>query len=193
MTNKSVGATPKSPRKRRKTRPPPVAMGLFDVEPPESVPVALGPPKPESAGELAGPAEGGGPVQRGLVAVAEVRAFEIAHLVRLGAISLHCAFEGARFLITTSRDAYARAREKNIPTFVGGELLAIAHAAQNDRMFAIHFRDVLRRKTENDSWRLTPRQALGIIFDAEPLTWSAGQVLDRVGAQLERVESHEGG
>jgi len=106
--------------------------------------------------------------------------------------ALHCEANGARFVFTTSKDAYQRALEERTPVFVGGELIAVAHAAQNDRLYAEHFAEVLERKRDplGATVRVTARELLGAINveSLEPLRWTFGRVLEQIGARLVRVE-----
>lgn len=129
----------------------------------------------------------------GDVMVREVLGFPVEHFPRLPvATTLHGKTKGgAAFVVTTSRAAYSAARDRGEPVFVGGELLAIAAAAQNDRMFAKHFEDAVARKKKTPDWRVTNALALGAEFVATvPLTWDFARVFARLDARLVKVEVH---
>lgn len=121
-------------------------------------------------------------------AVREVLGLEVALLPKLASctLMLRCA-NGAAFVITTSRSAFARAKSSGVPVFVGGELIALAMGAQNDRVFPCHVEAFVARKTRNPGWRLTNGEAIGI-SNAEPLTWTFAELCERIGVALEGVE-----
>lgn len=122
----------------------------------------------------------------------EARGFPVALFGGLPvATTLHVEAEGgAPFVVTTSRAAYARAREGGVPAFVARELVALAHAAQNDRMQRPRFREVIVRKLKSPGFVVTPEHAfLGMpIENADALTWTIGDVFDALGCRLVKVE-----
>jgi hypothetical protein len=97
-----------------------------------------------------------------------------------------------RFIITTSRTAHAAALAEGVPVFTGSELEAIAIAVQCDRMFAIQFVEILKRKSDpvGAMWRVTLDHALGGLprHNVEPLRITVGDLLSRIGATLESVD-----
>lgn len=134
-------------------------------------------------------------------AALEVLGFPAAMLTKLPVPwVLHCAPRSllhescARFVVTNSRASYTEAREAGVPVFAGGEWYALAHAAQNDRVWPRQLAEILRRKTESGVWRLTHVGAFGglgapaLIAHAVELTWTVGEVFRRMGATIERVE-----
>jgi len=126
------------------------------------------------------------------VAVREVLGFEVGLFSRLpAATSLRCAAGDVEFVITTSKAAYVAAREAGVPVFVGGELLALAHAAHNDRMWPADMRAALQRKRASNAWRLTPAHAFAgmPIANADPLAHATfGDVFERLDVRLLEVE-----
>lgn len=71
------------------------------------------------------------------------------------------------------------------PAFVGPEVDALALAAEHDRATAATLRAWCAKKPD---WRLTAAEALGKLgHRVEPRGWTTGQVLQRLGLQLEEV------
>jgi len=127
------------------------------------------------------------------VAVREVLGFPVAFFSKLPlATTLHgVTSRGVSFRVTTSKAAYAQARDERVPVFVGGELLALASAAQNDRMFEGDFERIVERKSKAGEWRLTDGHAFaGMCGEREALDGVFGAMFARLGATLLRVEVH---
>ena len=98
------------------------------------------------------------------VAVLELREFPIRWFLELPLGSrLELELEGEAFVVATDKAAHGRALEEGVPTFAGGELLAIALAAKNDRLFGNELRDELARKRANPKHRTTPQAVLGAL------------------------------
>lgn len=132
------------------------------------------------------------------LAVREVRSFAAVLFPELGPTTLRLALVfgsdpgDQRFIVTSSRDAYTRAREVGMPVFVMREFVALAHAAQNDRMPQHVLVGVLARKEASPSWVLSPEEAFGgmPLANAEPLSCTLGDAFDAMGARLVSVEVH---
>jgi hypothetical protein len=127
--------------------------------------------------------------------VRELLAFPVALFPKLGkpATSLHAVTASGRaFVVTSSRAEYARARERRVPVFVGGELLAFAGAARNDRMSSADFERFVERKSAAGDWRLTDEIAFAGMWGArEELKDSIERCFERIGATLLRVTVDE--
>jgi hypothetical protein len=187
-------------RKRKpKAKPPPVVADLFDV--PETPPTAPLEPAPcETVARVArstkpartAPAAPRDPVREpSSVAVREVCSFPAEHIASLpGAFTLRCELDGAPLVFTSSRTAYAEAREARVPVFVLRELVALAHAAQNDRMPAHALEDVIARKRESPELVVAPAYAFGgmPIKNADALSCTVGEALARMGVELVEVD-----
>lgn len=199
-------------RKRKtKPKPPPVVADLFDVP---DVPVSLSTPPPggaapetpPSASSAANGERGAAGREREAVsdyaatvsalervkslAVREVRSFPAALVGELpDAFTLRCELEGVPFVFTSSRAAYAEAREGGIPVFVMRELEALAHAAQNGAAPQYVFAAVLARKRDEPSFVVSPRYLFGgPPASADASTWPVGEALDEMGAVLAAVD-----
>ena len=133
----------------------------------------------------------------GLVRPAEIPAAEceasvlglpVEALPKLSPWVLHLRFDGVAFVLTTSRAAYEQARAANVPAFVGGELLVMAFAAQNDRYWPLQLRESIKRKQHNPAWRLTRSYAVGAVFGLDALKWTLGEMLERLECTLVSAE-----
>lgn len=115
------------------------------------------------------------------VAIAEVLVIPTRLLPRMpGATSLACRAGQSRrpCAVTTSRSAYTAYRGWHVPVFTGDELVAITLAAEHDRASPAVLADWLDRKSADQSWSLTAREALGPVFGRfEARGWMLGQVL----------------
>jgi hypothetical protein len=119
-------------------------------------------------------------------------AYPMALLPQLSALTLFLSAGRSKSLVafTTSRKGYAAAVNAKVPCFVGGEYIAIAHAAQNDRLWASHFVAMVNKKARNPQWYLSPQEATGVVYGLSKLSWSIGEVLDRLHAQLVGIEAY---
>jgi len=131
------------------------------------------------------------------LAVREVCSFPAALFPELGPTTLHLllvAPDGSAdaFIVTSSREAYKAAREASVPVFVMRELVALAHAAQNDRMPPHELLHVILHKRGAPEWILSPQAAFGgmPLANAEPLSCTLGEAFDKMGARLASVEVH---
>lgn len=145
-------------------------------------------PQPAPRGALATPPRPIPPASG--VPGADVRQCPAALFPKMGASTLRVRIGNEEVAFTTSRKGFAQAKSEKLAVFVGGELIALAHAAQNDRVWPNDFRIFIKRKKRSPSWRLTPQQAFGCYVNAEPLTWTIGEMLDRIGATLTQCEVH---
>lgn len=125
------------------------------------------------------------------VAIAEVLVIPTRLLPRMpAATSLAC--RANRLLspprpcaVTTSRAAYTAYRGWRVPVFTGDELVAITLAAEHDRASPAVLADWLDRKSADQSWSLTAREALGPVFGRfEARGWTLGQVLAAYDLEL---------
>lgn len=118
------------------------------------------------------------------VAIAEVLVIPTRLLPRMpSATSLACranrlSASPRPCAVTTSRAAYTAYRGWRVPVFTGDELVALALAAEHDRASSAVLTDWLDRKSADQSWSLTAREALGPVFGRfEARGWTLGQVL----------------
>lgn len=121
---------------------------------------------------------------------ADVASFPAALFPKASATTLRVRIQGEDVAFTTSRKGFAQAKADKLAVFVGGEFIALAHAAENDRVWPNDFRAFVKRKHRSPRWRLTPQQAFGCYINATPLTWTIGEVLERIGATLVDCEVH---
>ncbi len=173
-----------------------VQLDAFEVEPETKV----GKTETKAPGERSEPSAAEASKARELaeaqqmpIGVREVMQFGVAHFPKLPlATTLQCKVVGFGFWITTSKESYALALAEGVTVLVGGELLALAHAAQNDRVHVAGFLDVLVRKQKRPQWRVTPTQAFGgmPLGNAAPLRWTFEEFFKHVGAWLVDVEVH---
>lgn len=146
----------------------------------------------DGAGCVLGPTEahrvagGDGAPHPGLSSLvrAELRSLPIKHLPALTPTTLLLSASGCKFAFTSSRAWYRRLLGDKLPCFVGGEYTLMALAAQNDRFWPDDLAAAIERKKRQPRWRLGRDVAIGPVFNLEPLTWSVGETLDRVGAKL---------
>lgn len=91
---------------------------------------------------------------------------------------------------TTDRAAYEAARRAGVPVFTGGELGALAVAAENGRATAETLAVWLSERADNPALRLDAAVALGGVCDAETPSrrWPLGRVLRSYGLTLESVD-----
>jgi hypothetical protein len=89
---------------------------------------------------------------------------------------------------STSRQAYSLLMQAKVPCFVGSEFRAVAYAAQNDRVWSKDFLRFVNKKAREPSWTLTERFATGEVYNLASLTWSIGQTLERIHAELLAIE-----
>jgi hypothetical protein len=125
------------------------------------------------------------------LAVREALGFDARLLLRLPlptALLCSLSHEGGRLVVTTSNAAPAAAGDVQAPTFVGPEFAALVLAAEHDRAVRAHVLQWRTRKLAEPTWRLTSREAIGAVIEPlPPRGWSVGQVLRRLGMQLEEV------
>jgi len=153
---------------------------------------ALGDGDPLS-GVSDGPPDG---AMGGELPIREVLAFPAALLADLPrGFALHCRAVApgtpeCDFVVVTSKARYAAARSQGVPTFTGGEWRALAAATQNDRARWRELAAWLLAKRGAGSWKLTSARAFdGMpVTNAEPTTWTVGEVLHRLHAELLAVE-----
>lgn len=128
------------------------------------------------------------------VAVPEVRSMPVALMGGLPmAWTLLCeTAEGQPWWVTTRKASHAAARQRGIPCLVARELVAVAHAAQEGRFSPRRMCAEMAHKAETGRV-LGPREAFGGMppGNAAPLVSTVGQMLDRTGCTLVRVEVHE--
>jgi hypothetical protein len=105
------------------------------------------------------------------------------------ATTLHCVdAAGRRFVVTTSREAYVAAAASGTPTFVGGELTAMACAVALGRvLYPAELSAWVARKMVEPAWRLTHADAVGEVYERPPLV-KLGPMMSVLGAAITRVE-----
>jgi len=138
-----------------------------------------GPARPAEAGSAPGkpvvapaaaPAAAPSAAAVPLHAPAALRIFELGELPARFLASLPAPWAAvgrhptaaAPIVLTTSKPAYAAARARRWPVFVGRELLALALAAQHERLVGTDLPDWCARKAQAPEWKLTPQVALGL-------------------------------
>lgn len=123
------------------------------------------------------------------VDVNEVLMLGVEHFPKLPlASTVHAETrDGIPFVFTCSRAGYAEARARKEPAFVGGELLALALAAQHERMHAGSFAEAIRRKQKSAEWRVTPEYAIGPVTTLA-LSLTFADFFARFGVRMMRVE-----
>ncbi len=143
------------------------------------------------AGCVSGPTEAHRPAGSDLAGTglsslvrAELRSLPIQHLPALTPTTLLLSASGRKLAFTSSRAWYRRLLGDKLPCFVGGEYTLMALAAQNDRFWPDDLAAAIERKKRQPRWRLGRDVAIGPAFNLEPLAWTVGETLDRVGAKL---------
>lgn len=107
--------------------------------------------------------------------------------------TLRCQLFGKDFVITTSRQAWERARFDGLVAFTGAELEAMALAAATDRAWPGTLFGWLERKRSDPAWYLTKNEALGEYnptrwMASKHAPWTIGRVFARLGVSLLGVE-----
>jgi len=90
-------------------------------------------------------------------------------------------------VITTSKAVYAASRAAQRPVFAGGELVAMALAAEHDRAWPSTVAAWSARKADDATWRLSAQEALAGLDLAQSMGWCLGRVLRRLGLVLQWV------
>lgn len=119
--------------------------------------------------------------------------FPIAVLHQLNACTLYLSVGSSKALIafSTSRKAYSLLMQSKVPCFVGSEFRAVAYAAQNDRLWSRDFLRIVNKKAKEPTWVLTEEVATGRVYNLNKLSWSIGETLTRVHAELVSIEVYK--
>ena len=97
---------------------------------------------------------------------------------------------GCEFVIVTSKARYVAAREARTPTLGSAEWRALASAAENNRAWWRQLAVWLERKRDAPAWKLSKVFAFDGMphTNAEPTTWTVGEVFERLRVSLVAVE-----
>lgn len=121
-------------------------------------------------------------------AIAELCKLRPQHLPKLEAITVALRFAGQRIVFTTSRTGYAHSVTRKLAAFLGGEMITLCHAAQNERVYTTQLATYAARKRSDATWRLTQAEALGGLARAIEGTWTLGRALEHFGATIDFYE-----
>jgi len=127
------------------------------------------------------------------IAIREILGFYprlLADLPLSAALLCGRAHGAGHFLLTTSRVALGAAQAAQVPAFVGGEISALALAAEHERANPAALEAWCARKLAEPEWRLTPVLALDLPHEPSlfsPRGWPFGRVLRAFGAELVAV------
>ena len=116
------------------------------------------------------------------VGVLELLGLRVGFLPGLLPTTIHLRSEqGTRFVFTTSRSGFARAKQDNVPVFVGGEMLALGRCAERGLVDWLSMEAHLERKVRNASWRFVAPRLRGVpkLTFAE-LCWELDSWIDSV-------------
>lgn len=122
-----------------------------------------------------------------------IEALPIALLHQLNACTLYLSVGTSKAIIafSTSRKAYALLMQARIPCFVGSEFRAVAYAAQNDRLWSKDFMRIVNKKAKEPTWVLSELFATGVVYNLNKLSWSIGETLTRIHAELVAIEVYK--
>lgn len=105
------------------------------------------------------------------------------------------ALDGTPWHVTTGQATYAELREAGALAFTGGELAAIAFAAENGRASSLALAGWLQAKRDEPSKRLDVAGALDGLRDVQcppAVRWPLSRVLRVCGAELTGVSVGDG-
>jgi hypothetical protein len=152
-----------------------------------------------NASKIADAAIGGSHTREPPIAVRELLGFDPRLIAGsdtepglLAATTLVCrqANGAGEWVVTTSRAAYAAARARKVPAFVGREIEPLVLAAENERASWHVLAQWCTRKTADPAWRLEREVALGGLLEhavLPPQGWTLERVLRAYGAELVAV------
>jgi hypothetical protein len=123
--------------------------------------------------------------------VLDMPAYLLSHKPMLPT-TLHCELFGRRFVFTTDRMAWERAKLDGLAAFTGMELEACAVAAEEDRAWPTTLHGWIERKLREPRWYLNRAEACGEYDPRKRCEkfprWTLGQVFARLGVRLLGVE-----